>query len=277
MCGTKDPRLGRRNIELIRTRTPAQVLGNTFTCYQLLTNKVHKFRIPYYSSRGEQKRFLSRDYNNMSEYYNPGIPPEDENRNQTGYQGQNPGQYQDQNNGIQRNQWNPSLSYPGSIEPGRVGFAPNAGPATWGQQPQLHRMPQEHEMEQIHPRNQWHAMKQTNQRNQRNQMQNMYQIPPHIANPAPAPAPASWYGYNHLLHGMDLANMSAIELLNRFPIFFGQPDPAWSNTGHNSDACGGSVSVQNQQHGGQHIAVYPNGSHSNGGYPIHGHATPPPP
>uniref|UniRef100_A0A0D2XWB6 Uncharacterized protein n=1 Tax=Fusarium oxysporum (strain Fo5176) TaxID=660025 RepID=A0A0D2XWB6_FUSOF len=215
----------------------------------------------------------------MSEYYNPGIPPEDENRNQTGYQGQNPGQYQDQNNGIQRNQWNPSLSYPGSIEPGRVGFAPNAGPATWGQQPQLHRMPQEHEMEQIHPRNQWHAMKQTNQRNQRNQMQNMYQIPPHIANPAPAPAPApaSWYGYSHLLHGMDLANMSAIELLNRFPIFFGQPDPAWSNTGNNSDACAGSVSVQNQQHGGQHIAVYPNGSHSNGGYLIHGHATPPPP
>ncbi|ENH65591.1 hypothetical protein FOC1_g10005122 [Fusarium oxysporum f. sp. cubense race 1] len=151
----------------------------------------------------------------MSEYYNPGIPPEDENQNQTGYQ--------DQNNGIQRNQWNPSLSYPGSIEPGRVGFAPNAGPATWGQQPQLHRMPQEHEMEQIHPRNQWHAMKQTNQRNQRNQIQNMYQISPHIANPAPAPAPApaSWYGYNNLLHGMDLANMSAIELLNRFPIFFG--------------------------------------------------------
>ncbi|KAM0082717.1 hypothetical protein ACKRZS_004657 [Fusarium odoratissimum] len=213
----------------------------------------------------------------MSEYYNPGIPPEDENQNQTGYQGQNPGQYQDQNNGIQRNQWDPSLSYPGSIEPGRVGFAPNAGPATWGQQPQLHRMPQEHEMEQIHPRNQWHAMKQTNQRNQRNQMQNMYQIPPHIANPAPAPAPASWYGYNNLLHGMDLANMSAIELLNQFPIFFGQSDPAWSNTGNDSDACVGSVSVQNQQHGGQPIAVYPNGGHSNGGYPIHGHAIPPPP
>ncbi|KAG7416222.1 hypothetical protein Forpe1208_v006355 [Fusarium oxysporum f. sp. rapae] len=212
----------------------------------------------------------------MSGYYNPGIPPEDENQNQTGYQDQ----YQDQNNRMQRNQWNPSLSYPGSIEPGHVYFAPNAGLATWGQQPQQHRMPQEHEMEQIHRRNQRNAMNQTNQtnqRNQRNQMQNMYQIPAHIVNPAPAPAPASWHGYNNPLQGMDLANMSAFELVNRLPLFFGQSNPTWSYTGNNADACAGSVSVQNQQHGGQPIAVYPNGGHSNGGYTTHGHAIPPPP
>ncbi|KAF4954594.1 hypothetical protein FGADI_5203 [Fusarium gaditjirri] len=180
----------------------------------------------------------------MSGYYNPGIPPEDENRDQFGHQGQNPGQNQYpnqfQNNGMQRSRTDPNLSYPGST--------------TWEPEAPHPQMPQEQEMVQIHNSNQQNAMNQTTQRNQ---MQNMHQTPSYYATPAPAPT------YHHLFRGMDM-NMplgKAIQL----PAFLKalrQFQEAGRHTGNNADACAGSVSVQNQQYGD---------------YPRHGHTIPPPP
>jgi hypothetical protein len=219
----------------------------------------------------------------MSEYYYLQDPPEDENQNQTDYQVQNSGHHQNQSNGIQRPWRNQRLSHPDFIEPGQVGFAPNAGVAPWEQQPQqpqqpqMPQMPQEHPIYRIHHINQPDAM---SQRNQTSQMQNMHQTP-HLAIPAqaqaPAPAPASWHGYNPF-QGIDLSRLSAAEYIALCSGSFSPAGPASSYTANDAYVYAEPASVQSQQQYGPHsIAGYPNGGHPNGGYPTPGHTLPPPP
>ncbi|KAF5593950.1 hypothetical protein FPCIR_5124 [Fusarium pseudocircinatum] len=70
----------------------------------------------------------------MSRNPNYGMFPDDENQNQTGNQGQNPGQYLNQYS-INENSWDPSLSNTGSNEPVHAYNGQNAGLNPGGQQP----------------------------------------------------------------------------------------------------------------------------------------------
>ncbi|KAF4496637.1 hypothetical protein FAGAP_7200 [Fusarium agapanthi] len=73
----------------------------------------------------------------MSGYPTYNMSSEDENQNQTGNQGQNPDQYQDQNIPIQGNQWDSNWANAGSIEPGQPYFRQNADPIPWSPQPPI--------------------------------------------------------------------------------------------------------------------------------------------
>ncbi|KAF4421230.1 hypothetical protein FACUT_10993 [Fusarium acutatum] len=200
----------------------------------------------------------------MSGNPNDGMLPDDENQNQTGNQGQNPGQYADQNS-IQGNSWDSSSSNTVPVGPGQSYTGQNAGLDPWGQQPQIPQVQQANQPNHFDQGN-WNYETQDIPRMSNHIINQIFNRP--LPNPQVQARAWNWalrqlrdleQMYTAMVavgcfdhdSSLDISNLSSFEIPGSAGL-----DP--NNTGNVGYSPAGPAPVQSQQHEPHSIAGHPN-------------------
>ncbi|SCO38072.1 uncharacterized protein FFMR_04928 [Fusarium fujikuroi] len=190
----------------------------------------------------------------MSGYPNYGMLPEDENQSQNGNQDQNPGQYHNGNNSIQRFQCDPNLIN-ATFGPGEPSFDQSAGSATWEQQTPI---PQGQQANQPNPpvQEEWNFETQSPYKVAKQTLKKIFIQP--FPDPQAEARAWSWTWALTQLHNLAMAH-KAMLAQGKFDhcTVLGAPEP-FTFENPRSAGCNPQVPIPSQQHEPRSIAGHRN-------------------